>query len=71
MEWNPAYSTAGLDTGSSGAGQSVIGRACREPFTTTELFASLENAAGPARRFGVRHNGLALLAAYCFEVIRD
>lgn len=32
-----------------------------------ELFASLEDGADSARKFGVRHNGLALLVAYCFE----
>ena len=36
-----------------------------------ELFASLNNAVDPARKFGVRHNGLALLAAYCFEGLQQ
>jgi hypothetical protein len=36
-----------------------------------ELFASLEDAADSARKFGVRHNGLALLVAYCFEGLQQ
>lgn len=32
-----------------------------------ELFASLEDTVDSARKFGVRHNGIALLVAYCFE----
>lgn len=36
-----------------------------------ELFASLSNAVDSRRKFGVQHNGLALLAAYCFEGIQQ
>jgi hypothetical protein len=35
-----------------------------------ELLAKLENAADPARKFGVRHNGLGLLVASCSEVLQ-
>jgi hypothetical protein len=36
-----------------------------------ELFSSLANVADSRRKFGVERNGLALLAAYCFEALQQ
>jgi hypothetical protein len=36
-----------------------------------ELFASLKDTVDSARNFGVRHNGIALLVAYCFEGLQQ
>jgi hypothetical protein len=36
-----------------------------------ERFGSLANTTDSRRKFGVEHNGLALLAAYCFEVLQQ
>jgi hypothetical protein len=36
-----------------------------------ERFASPSNAADSCRKFGVGHDGLALLAAYCFEALQE
>jgi hypothetical protein len=37
----------------------------------SERFASLANAVDSRRKFGVERNGLALIAAYCFEMIQE
>lgn len=36
-----------------------------------DRFASLANAVDARRKFGVERNGLALLAAYCFEMLQE
>jgi hypothetical protein len=36
-----------------------------------ERFRAISETAGSRRKFGVEHNGLALLAAYCFEVLQQ
>jgi hypothetical protein len=36
-----------------------------------DLFLNLANAVDARRKFGVEHNGLALLAAYCLEAIQE
>lgn len=36
-----------------------------------ELFQDLSDAVNSRRKFGVEHNGLALLVAYCFEGIQQ
>ena len=33
-------------------------------------FASLKDTVDSARKFGVRHHGIALLVAYCLEVLQ-
>jgi hypothetical protein len=37
----------------------------------SERFASLANAVDSRRKFGVERNGLALLGAYCFEMVQE
>lgn len=37
----------------------------------SERFASLANAVDSRRKFGVERNGLALIAAWCFEMIQE
>jgi hypothetical protein len=36
-----------------------------------ERFRSLSNAVDARRKFGIENNGLALLAAYCFQVLQE
>jgi hypothetical protein len=36
-----------------------------------EVFQGLSNAVNSRRKFGVEHNGLSLLVAYCFEGIQQ
>jgi hypothetical protein len=38
--------------------------------TMLSLFQDLANAVDARRKFGVENNGIALLAAYCFEAIQ-
>lgn len=37
----------------------------------SERFASLANAVDSRRKFGVERNGLALISAWCFEMIQE
>jgi hypothetical protein len=40
-------------------------------FNILAVFASLSNAVNSRRKFGVENNGLALLVAYCIEVMQN
>lgn len=37
----------------------------------SERFASLANAVDSRRKFGVERNGLALISAWCFEMVQE
>jgi hypothetical protein len=37
----------------------------------SDRFAALANAVDSRRKFGVEHNGLALIAAWCFEMLQE